>query len=258
MQVSNSAFASGTRHQEAPIFIESIEVVDERRRDNWAGRFSLGLQYGPKFVGSFDQSLKIALDAKVNYRDIFFIENNKIGSVIYKQRLVRAGIISRFAFGRPNSLSLANLDSVEGIGDAFEVGVFAGTSLYKFFVTAEAYFDVTGVSDGASVELEAGYTFELNAAFKFTPVVGAVWGSKNYLQTYFETPGDRASFQAGAGIYQMFGEAALEQRLSENWLFRGTARLSYLVGSASRSPIVINGGGSRLQLASALALVKLF
>ncbi|MBL4789264.1 MAG: MipA/OmpV family protein [Kordiimonadaceae bacterium] len=252
------ASATGTRHQEEPIFIESIELEDDRKRDNWAGRFSLGLLYAPIFPGSSEQTVRLAPDIKFNYRDLFFVENTSIGSVIYKQRLVRAGIIGRFSIGRPNGLPVVNLDNIKGIGEAFEVGVFAGTSLYKLFVTAEAYFDVSGVHGGASVELEGGYTFELNSNFKFTPVIGALWGSRNYLQTYFETPGDSESFQAKAGVYEMFGEAALEQRLSEKWLIKGTARLSYLVGSSARSPVVLSGAGSRVQLASFIALVKLF
>jgi len=245
-----------------PIYIQSEEIEDERKKDNWSGRLGLGLQIAPNFLGSADHSLKAALDFKASYKDIIFIENNKIGSIFYKQRLLRAGIIGRASLGRLDDHRRADLQDIPMVGDAFEIGVFAGTSLYKLFLSGEVYFDVSGVHGGSTMELEAGYTYELNSQLTFTPILGTIWGSKDYMQTYFGVdPGASTSlepYRAGAGFYEFYAEAAMEQRLGKKWLLKGSLRLSDLAGSAANSPIVRSENGSTAQLSAFFAVVWLF
>ena len=245
-----------------PIYIQSEEIEDDRKSDNWSGRLGIGLQIAPDFLGSSDHSLKAALDFKGSYKDIIFIENNKIGSILYKKRLLKAGIIGRLSLGRRDDLTLADLGGLGDVEDAFEVGVFAGTSFYKLFLSAEAYFDVSGIHGGSTVEMEAGYTYEMNSRLTVTPILGAVWGSSDYMQTYFGVePGASTSlepYRAGAGIYEIYAEAAMEQRLSKNWLLKGSLRFSDLRGTAATSPIVRSEDGSTNQLSAFFAVVWLF
>jgi len=245
-----------------PIYIQSDEIEDERKKDNWSGRLGIGLQIAPDFLGAADHPLKIALDFKGSYKDLIFIENNKVGSILYKKRLLRAGIIGRAQLGRRDDLTRANLQGLPDVGDAFELGVFAGTSLYKLFLSAEVYFDVSGVHGGSSVELEAGYTYEMNSLLTITPIIGAVWGSGDYMQTYFgvDTGANTSleSYRASKGLYEIYAEAAIEQRLGKNWLLKGSLRLSDLAGSAAGSPIVRSENGSNEQLSAFFAVVWLF
>jgi len=245
-----------------PIYIQSEEIEDERKKDNWSGRLGIGLQIAPDFLGSSEHTLTSAVDFKASYKDIIFIENNKIGSILYKKRLLRAGIIGRASLGRRNDLVLADLQGLPDVNEAFEVGVFAGTSLYKLFLSAEAYFDVSGVHNGANVELEAGYTYEFNSKFTVAPILGAVWGSGDYMQTYFGVDDAVGTsfepYRASAGFYEVYAEIAMEHRLSKNWLVKGSMRFSDLVGSAENSPIVRSDDGSTDQLSAIFAVVWLF
>lgn len=260
---SVNAFDDGNfKYSGKPIYIQSEEIEDERKKDNWSGRLGIGMKIAPDFLGSEAHAVAAAFDFKASYKDLVFIENNKIGSILYRHRLLRAGIIGRASLGRFDDLVLADLQGLPDVGDAFEVGVFAGTSLYKLFLSGEAYFDVSGVHSGTTVEVEAGYTYEFNSKFTVTPILGAVWGSDNYLQTHFGVDeGLNSSFepyQAEAGFYEVYGEIAMEHRLSKKWLLKGSMRFSDLVGSASQSPIVRSDNGSTDQLSAFFAVVWLF
>lgn len=245
-----------------PIYIQSEEIEDERKKDNWSGRLGVGLRIAPDFLGASQHTMTTAYDFKASYKDLIFIENNKIGSILYRGRLLRAGVIGRASLGRRDDLVLTDLQGLPDVDEAFEVGVFAGTSLYKLFLSAEAYFDVSSVHKGANVEIEAGYTYEFNSKFTATPVLGALWGSDGYMQTYFGVDdGASTSFEpyrASAGFYEYYAEVAMEYRLGKKWLLKGSVRLSDLVGSAEHSPIVSSENGSTDQMSAFFAVVWLF
>jgi outer membrane protein len=245
-----------------PIYIQSDEIEDDRKKDSWSGRLGLGVQMAPDFLGSSNHSITDALDFKGSYKDLIFIENNKIGSVLYKHRMLRAGIIGRASLGRRDDLVLADLSGLPDVNEAFEVGAFAATSLYKLFVAGEVYWDVSSVHGGASAEIEAGYTYEFNSNLTVTPVVGAVWGSSDYMQAHFGVDDNSGSgfeaYNASAGFYEYFLEFAAEQRLSKKWLVKTSLRFSDLVGSAAKSPIVRSESGDTNQLSAFFAVVWLF
>jgi outer membrane scaffolding protein for murein synthesis (MipA/OmpV family) len=245
-----------------PVYIQSDEVEDERKKDNWSGRLGIGLSIAPDFLGSASHTAATALDFKGSYKDLIFVENNKIGSILYRHRLLRAGIIGRASFGRRNDLIRPDLGGLKDVKEAFEVGIFAGTSLYKLFLSTEAYFDVSGVHGGATFEIEGGYTYEFSSKFTVTPILGAVWGSDKYMQTYFGVDTAASTslepYRASAGFYEYYAELAMEYRLSKKWLIKGSIRGSDLVGSAAVSPIVNSDNGSTDQLSAFFAVVWLF
>jgi len=245
-----------------PVYIESTEIEDERKRDNWSGRLGLGMTYAPDYFGSSSHTVASALDFKASWKDILFIENNKFGAVLFDRRLYRAGIITRANFGRDEDLSNTELAGFPDIDESFEVGVFAGTSLYKLFLSGELYVDVSEVHKGVEAELEAGYTFELNSRWSLTPIIGANWASKGYVDTYFGVPDALANqfddFEAKSGFYKVFIEAAMEYRLGKNWLVKSGLSYARLTGSAASSPVVQSDAGSRNQLSSFLGIVWLF
>jgi len=245
-----------------PIYIQSDDIEDDRKKDNWSGRLGVGLAIAPQFLGSDEHDISLSLDFKASYKERFFIENNKFGALLHKGKLLRAGILGRGVLGRRNDFVTADLDGLRDVDDAFEIGVFAGTSLYKLFLTGEAYFDVSGVHKGFSIEFEGGYTFELSSDLSLTPILGAVWGSSNYMQTYFGVHENETeiydAYTANGGLYELYAEAALEQRLSKRWILKASARVSALQGSAARSPIVRGDGGSNGQLSTFVAAVWLF
>ncbi len=245
-----------------PVYIQSEDIEDDRKKDNWSGRLGVGFEIRPEFLGSDEHQLDLSLDFKASYKDTVFLENNKIGLLLHKGKLLRAGVLGRAVLGRRDDYVAADLAGIADVPEAFELGLFAGTSLYKLFITGEMYFDVSGVHKGFSAELEGGYTFELNSQLTVTPIIGAVWGSNDYMNTYFgvkEGESDRFEpYQPNGGLYELYVETALEQRLSKRWILKASARLSDLRGNAARSPIIRGDGGSNSQLSTFLAAVWLF
>ncbi|WP_417457355.1 MipA/OmpV family protein [Kordiimonas sp.] len=241
-----------------PVYIESVPVEDERKNDAWVGQVGVALNLSPRALGAGEHVTSLGLDLRVSYKDTFFIENNKIGAVLTSRRLLRAGVIARFNDGRRDDLIRPDLGPADEIGDAVEVGLFAGTSLYKLFLTAEAYMGTGEVHDGFQVELEGGYLFEVNSRFKLVPVIGGTWGSPDYMQAYFGVPQGHARFpayRAGGGLYEVHAELSSEHRLAKNWLLKGGVRLSKLKDNAALSPLARE---HRVQARAQIGVVWLF
>ncbi|MFC3051285.1 MipA/OmpV family protein [Kordiimonas pumila] len=245
-----------------PIYIESEEVEGYRKRDNWNGRLGFGVSYAPDFLGADNHSVYSAFDFKASFRDRIFIENSRFGAVLLKERFLKAGVLGRVKSGRNEDLSETDLAGLPKIKKAFEVGAFAGTSLYKLFLTGELYMDVSNVNRGAAIDLEAGYTFEMNSKFSITPIIGTGWGSANYVKTYFGAPDELMAqyeaYEAKSGFFQYFLETALEYRLGKRWLVKGSLRYARLSGPAVGSPVLESREGSKNQASGFMALVWLF
>lgn len=244
-----------------PIYIEADEFDDDRKADNWAGQIGFGMSVAPRFVGASEHVASLGFDLKISYKDVFFLENNRMGALLYKNRFVRTGAIARWNLGRIDNGSLSLLDTIPEVDDAFEVGLFAATSLYKLFLTTEVYFGATDALKGSSVEVEAGYTFEPDSEWRITPILGGVWSSGKYLNTFYgveEGNPDFAAFRPQGGLSEAYIELATERRFGENWLFKGSMRFSELFGGAADSPIVRSEAGSRDQLQGFVGIVWLF
>lgn len=244
-----------------PIYIQADEFDDARKADSWAGQIGFGMSVAPRFVGADEHVASVGFDVKISYKDTIFLENNRIGALLYKNRFVRAGAIARWNLGRIDNGSLSLLDTIPEIDDAFELGAFAATSLYKLFLTTEIYFGATDKFNGTTVEVEAGYTFEPDSNWRVTPILGAVWSSSDFLNTFYgveEGNPDLPAFRPGGGLNEAYVELATERRFGENWLFKGSFRFSELLGDAANSPIVRSSAGSRDQLQAFVGVVWLF
>lgn len=244
-----------------PIYIQADEFDDDRKKDSWAGQIGFGLSVAPRFVGADEHVASVGFDLKISYKGTIFLENNRIGALLYKNRFVRAGAIARWNLGRIDNGSLSLLETIPEIDDAFEIGIFAATSLYKLFLTTEIYFGATDSFSGTSVEVEAGYTFEPTSQWRVTPILGAVWGSSAFLDTFYgveEGNPDLAVFRPDGGLSEAYFELATERRFGENWLFKGSFRFSELLGDAANSPIVRSAAGSRDQMQAFVGIVWLF
>lgn len=244
-----------------PIYIQSDEFEDDRKADSWAGQLGFGMSVAPRFVGAEEHLANLGFDLKISYKDTIFLENNRIGALLYKNRFVRTGAIARWNLGRIDNGSLSLLDTIPEVDDAFELGIFAATSFYKLFLTTEVYFGATDALQGTSIELEAGYTFEPDSNWRITPIMGAIWSSGEYLDTFYGIePGnaDFAAYRPDGGLSEAYVELATERRLGKNWLFKGSMRFSELFGGAANSPIVQSSVGSRDQLQAFVGIVWLF
>lgn len=245
-----------------PVYIQAEEIEDDRKKDNWAGQIGFGVSIGPEFLGAKRHEAIVGLDLKVSYKDTIFLENNRIGAVLYKVRFLRAGLIGRWNLGRRDEQALSlSLGLPEVDDDSFEIGAFAATSLYKLFLTTEIYFGTSNLHRGTTVEVETGYTFEPNSQLRLTPIIGAVWGSDKFVNAFYGVPEGANGFeayQAKGSLHELYTELGAEYRLSKNWLLRASFRLSELLNSAAKSPIVRSDIGSREQFQGFLGVVWLF
>ncbi len=244
-----------------PIYIEADEFEDDRKRDSWAGQLGFGLSAAPRFIGANEHLASLGFDFRLSYKDRFFLQNNRIGAVLYRSRFLRSGVIGRWNLGRIDNGNLNAFTAIPEVDEAFELGAFAATSFYKLFLTTELYFGASDSLKGASFEVEAGYTFEPDSEWRITPIVGAVWASSDYVDTFFGVPEGNPDFEAynpSAGFYETYAELATERRLGKNWLLKANFRFSELLNDAADSPIVQSAEGSRDQLEAFVGIVWLF
>jgi MipA family protein len=247
-----------------PIYIQATELELGDKQSVWHGRYGAGLALVPEFIGSGGHALDIDLDLKLSWKNTFFFENGTLGVITLKNRLWRAGVLMRGVQGRRQRKLPTALEGLGKINARLDGGMFVGASLYKTYLSAELFTDLSGVTKGQTLNLETGYTMELSRQARLVPYLRVKWGSAQHLQTFFGVDAAQ-SLASGLGVYRAtagFYESAIgvifENNLGKNWRFGASTNLALLGGSARKSTIIQSPFGSREQLTFRIKLLKTF
>lgn len=155
-----------------------------------------------------------------------------------------AGPLAGWRFGRDEEDSRR----LWGLGDVDGGLVVGGYMAYRvgFLKPFLSYHhQVTGGDAGGVVRFGSEAIWQLGRGSEIVGSVGASWADKRYMDAYFSvTPGQSAASSAGlptydadAGIKDVFVGATAKVALSELWTLQLSARYAHLVGDASDSPI---------------------
>ena len=258
---SEAVYAQAINSGGKPIYIDPLPVLTEGEGDKkWRGLIGMGVGTAPTFIGSNQYETGVTLDLQLSWNDKLFLDNTRLGLVLYQKPFLRAGIIGRWNLGRRQDIMYVQNDGASD-PDIWEAGAFVGTTLYKLFATAEIYYGLRGTGGSINAELEAGYTIEPTSKLRLTPVIGVNWGSGLFIDKVFSGNANMralANFKPDSGIYEMFAEMNAEQQLGKNWLLKATLRASRLKDSAAFSSVVQSEFGSRQQFTGFLGLVRRF
>lgn len=229
-----------------------------------------GAAYRPEFKGSEDyeaqpfpffnvrypiSGMSLTLEGADLKLDVLASDQFALGPIISYQR------------GRDDDVTnsvirqLATIDgAIEG-GGYFDVKLPFGPGAFSAGVTALA--DLSGVHEGYSVGVNAGYRMPLTPRLSLGVGAEVKWADEKYLQTYYgiDLPGSIASglprYVADAGLEKAGVNVNLTYRLTERWgvgIFGGYDKL---LDSAADSPIVTLEG-SPDQYTGALAVFYKF
>ncbi len=247
-----------------PIYLKAVEFDLTDSKNPWHGRYGAGLVLAPDFVGSEDYAFNLDLDLKLFWKNTVFFENGTLGVIAFNNRIWRAGALVRGVQGR----RLANIPKpIKGLGKIetrLDGGIFLGASLYKSYLTAELFTDISGVTKGETFNLEAGYTMELSRQARLVPYIRLKWGSARHLQAFFGVTTDQAAstglarFTARASMHESSIGMIFENHLNKNWRFNASANLGLLNGSAADSPLTRSQYGAREQITLRAKLLKTF
>jgi outer membrane protein len=186
--------------------------------------------------------------------------------VLGNDRIAFGPIIS-YQQGRDDDISNPVVRRLPTIDGAVEGGAFfemqwpVGPGEFKAGVKALA--DLSGVNEGYSVGLNAGYRAPITSRLSLGVGAGMTWADEKYMGTYYgvDAPGAIASGLPGytpeAGLEKVGVNVSLTYRMTERWgvaLFGGYDRL---LDGAADSPIVTLEG-SPDQYTGGLALFYKF
>ncbi len=247
-----------------PIYLKATELTLTDNKDAWHGRYGAGIALTPDFAGSKDYTFNLDLDLKLFWKNTVFFENGTLGVIAFNNRIWRAGVLLRGVQGRRTADMPIPIKGLGKVSERLDGGIFLGASLYKTYLTAELFTDISGVTKGEIFNLEAGYTMELSRQARLVPYVRLKWGSTKHLQAFFGVNAQQATatglaqFDARSSLYENAIGVVFENHLNENWRFSSSANLGLLNGAAADSPLTRSQFGDRGQVTLRAKLLKTF
>lgn len=149
------------------------------------------------------------------------------------------------------------VDRLDKIDGAFEAGGFVAYQFNAllsqsdiFEISAELMADVSGVHDGVTGSIGAGYMVALTERLRVGTEVSVGFASDGYMDTYFGVNkagalrSGLAEYSASGGIKDISLGATAGFNVTERWGIVGRASYSRLLGDAADSPIVKDEGSA--------------
>ena len=228
---------------------------DESGEPSWKYSLGAGALIAPEYLGGEDNETRPLPYFSMEYgKNLSFNAVRGLEYKFFNREHVSIGTGFNFSFGREED----DADILEGLGDIdFAV-------LPKLFITlkqgrTEFVIDYQAdVGDqgheGATLDLELAYTHIVNRNVILKPTVGAVYGDKDYMQSFFgiteqqstDSAVGLAEYEPDADLYEYnIGFTAI-YRISPKWAIVSFAKLAQLKGEAEDSPVLEDDTQARL------------
>ncbi|QDG78803.1 MipA/OmpV family protein [Labrenzia sp. PHM005] len=162
----------------------------------------------------------------------------------------------KYRMGRDN-VSNTVIDRLDAIDGAFEAGGFVAYQFNSllaqsdvFEVSAELMTDLSGVHEGTSGKIRAGYQFSATERLGVGLETEVGFASDGYMNTYFGVTGagainsGLAAYTANGGVKDVGIQATMTYKMTDRWGLVGRASYTRLLGDAADSPIVKDEGSA--------------
>lgn len=236
-----------------------------------AWKAAAGVGARPDYEGGDDyEAVPIGL-LRATWKEFAFIELSgthgaggapRLRANLVADSFLQFGPLLQYRLGR-GDVEDDRVDALPNIDGALELGGFMGFEEQGWNGQVAFASDVTGEHGGFTVEVLAGYKFELRPDLTLNTALASTYASDGYMGAFYTVDSADAA-AAGLDSYDAdgsFRDVGAELKLE--WMFPGTARnfglgavFSYfrLVGDAEDSPVV-DDAGSADQLFGGLMLV---
>jgi MipA family protein len=244
--------------QEGFLFVPDISMP------NMVG---IGVGFVPDYEGSDDLTLAAGPLGRVNFGERYIaLKANAVSANIVDHPYWRFGPSGTLRLGR-DDVEDKLVDRLDDIDATVDLGAFFGVEFtnevdprIRFSADIDFQHDVGDVHDGFSVQASVRYWHPLAKWLDFGITGGAVYGSGQFMDTFFGIKAAEASrsglsaFDADAGFKDVRVLPMLVAHVNENWHVGGGVMYKRLLGDAADSPIVADRG-SENQFLGGLAVV---
>ncbi|HYC02132.1 MAG TPA: MipA/OmpV family protein [Azospirillaceae bacterium] len=219
------------------------------RTGDWQVSLGAAAIVGPEYPGAKDYRVLPVPSLEVTWRDrVFLNARDGLGvNLLTGGDGLRAGAALHARFGRDDGDDRVRLRGMGDIDAAPQLRLFAEQRIDQISLSATLARDFGG-GDGTTLELGARWFQPLGGGTALTLGPTLALGDGKFARTWFGVSerqarvGERARYDADAGIHSVGFGGGVIHPLSERWtlaLFGGYDRL---VGDAADSPVVAREG----------------
>lgn len=168
----------------------------------WKASIGAGVGYAPDYEGSDDYEYSFLPAINVSYRDLVFLDSNRmaIGINAVRNANFRVGPMLKYRGGRDEG----DNDGLTGLGDvdySLELGVFAEATFGNITVGLDLSQDISEGHEGFVADLGAAYKFQMSPRLRASLGTSMTWADSNYMSAFFGMSQVQcAAFAANTGM----------------------------------------------------------
>ena len=277
-----AGFAAATLMAAVPAHAQSVERLATSLTDTLQSAIDLlpegvtnvRLGIGPGVYSEYEGSSRYNVQPvpviSLRYKNLIEVDNNEIkltalskvfqgGANMGGGNSLRFGPLVSINFGRDESDSI-DLRGMGNVGTSFELGGFVSYTLSnKTRFRVRARQDVAGGHNGFTVQLDAAQTFVRDGRFALSGFVSSMFGSVNYMKTFFGVNGAQAArsglpfYHPSAGFKDVTVGTNGSYAFNAQWSVVANASYERLLGQAANSPLVaIRGDANQFSISTFL------
>jgi outer membrane protein len=225
-----------------PLFAQDESPAESLPPSPVQWSLGLGVISSPRPYVGVENSVMVIPIVQLSYKKLY-VQGIRAGFHLFERGDVVFDVRARIVFAGLDPDDSPELDGINERKSSIEGGFALDWSLGKYMLSATAFTDLLGRSDGQQVGLDFSRAWTFNRRqWGLTPSIGAVWQSSNYVDYYVgvtpeEARPGRPPFQGESAVNlraSIFAYFALSMRVNLVALFR----VQRLDGEISSSPIV--------------------
>lgn len=210
-----------------------------------------GIGLAPDYEGSEDYELVPIPFADMRWKNGMFVnlDGLTMRANLIPSNFWRLGLIANY---RPKRSNVENdqVDRLEHVEAALEVGSFAGIEYKNWNVTVEVTTDVAEGYDGTLFTARSGYNWVTDDNLSILFGASTTYASNDYMSSYFgidffdSARSGLPEYGADAGFKDVSFSLGIVYDITDSWSTRGIASYIRLLGDAEDSPVVDDEGNA--------------
>lgn len=216
-----------------------------------AADYSIGAGIGiaPEYEGSDDYVGVPVPFAKIAWSNGMFFELKGLNARanLLPSNTWRLGPVINYR-GERDNVDNSDVDRMDSVSDATEVGAFAGFDYQNWFVSLDFLMDSGNAHEGWSSTLKGGYRWPVSS--NWTILIGAhtTYADEDYMETYFGVDASNVGasgfslYDPDSGFKSVGLDLGATYKITSSWSTQALASYSLLVGDADDDSPVVDAG----------------